>query len=188
MDLGSLTAEAGGAGVVIPAQAEIIHPPNLGGGSDSDIDANRVEVSEAAVEVHRGKRTVIESWASWNSNPLGGHRSGVTGVAIETKTSEMEVAGRALGVTAERRTVHIEAETTSETMIAIADVARVAILESVRSGHGVSAVDVEVGDELCEKRLGRWQVRRIWWRNDDKSIREIELVIRIEYGLWLNVI
>ena len=54
--------------------------------------------------------------------------------------------------------------------------------------HWVCAVDVEVGNELDEQRLRSRQVFGSWWRYNNESIREIELVIRIEDRLWRNVI
>jgi len=156
MDVGSLAAQACGAGVVVPAQAEIVHPPDLRCGCDSDIDANGVKVCEAEVKIHRGKCTVVESWTSWNGDTLRGYGSSIASGTIKTETRELEVTGRALGVAAERCAIYIKAETTSEAMITIADVSRVAIFESVGSRHGVRAVDVEVGNELCEERLGGW--------------------------------
>jgi hypothetical protein len=73
-------------------------------------------------------------------------------------------------------------------MVAVADVSRIAILGGVGFSHSVSAIDIEVRDELREQRLGRWQVWGSWRRNDNPSIGEVELVIWIEDGLWLNVV
>lgn len=39
-------------------------------------------------------------------------------------------------------------------MVAVADVSRIAILGGVGSSHSVSAIDIEVRDELREERFG----------------------------------
>jgi hypothetical protein len=100
----------------------------------------------------------------------------------------MEVAVRASGITTEGRTIHVEAEAASEPMITIANIARITIFESVGSSHCVRPVDVEVGNELHKQRLGGWQVWNSWGRNDNKSIREVELMVWIEDGFWLHVV
>jgi hypothetical protein len=120
--MGSLAAQAYGAGVVVPAQAEVIHPPDLGFGCDCDIDSNRVKVLELIIEGNPGKGAVGESRTGWDSNALRNHCSGVAAIAIISETSEIEVTVRAPGVAAEGCTKHIEAETASEAVIAIADV------------------------------------------------------------------
>ncbi len=120
--MSGLAANACGARVVIPAQAEIIQPPDLGCGCDSDIDSNRVEVLELVAQGNPCKGTIAESGTSWDSDALGDYCSSVASAGIISETSEMEVAVGASGIATKRRTVHIEAEATSETVITIADV------------------------------------------------------------------
>lgn len=127
MNVSCLAAQACGTRVVVPAQAEIIHPPDLGGGCDSDINSNRVKVLKLAVEGNSNKLTVVESRASRDSDALGGYCSGVASTRVISEPSEMEVAVRASGVAAERRTIHVEAKATRDTVVTIADVTRVAV-------------------------------------------------------------
>jgi hypothetical protein len=49
MNRGGNAAEAGLAGVVEPAKAEIVHPPNLWGGCHRHVDADGVEIRESIV-------------------------------------------------------------------------------------------------------------------------------------------
>jgi hypothetical protein len=186
--LGGLTAQACSAGVVVPAQAEVIHPPDFRSGSDSDIDTNRVKVLERVVKGNTGKCTVVESGTGRDSDALGGNCSGVASAWVISETSEMEVTVRAPRIAAERCTIHVEAKAAGETVITIADITRVAIFDSVGSSHCVRAVDIEVRNELHKERLGRWQIWSSRWGNDDKSIRKVELMIWVEDRFWLNVV
>ncbi len=182
------TAEASLARIVVPAQTEIVHPPDLWLVSDSDVDADGVEVLEAVVKGNRCESTVCKSRAGGDGDGLGGDCGGVAGALVQAETSEAEDARRAARITAEGCTIHIEAKAACEAVVAIANVTRITIFSSVRTSHGVSAIDIEVGNELCEERLGRWQVWSSWRRNYDPSIGEIELVIRIEDRLGFNVV
>ena len=47
-----------------------------------------------------------------------------------------------------------EGENTSQAMIAMPNVSRISILSSIGSSHGIGAIDVEVGNELYQKRRG----------------------------------
>jgi hypothetical protein len=188
MDGGGNAAEAGLARVVVPAQAEVVHPPNLWRVCDSDVDADGVEVLEAVVKGDWCEGTVGESGAGGDRDALGGYCGGVAGALVKTETSEAEVARRTPRIATKRCTVHVKAKAASEAMVTVADISRIAILGSVRSSHGVGAIDIKVGNELREQRLGRWQVWGSWWRNDNPSIGEVKLVIWIEDRLWLNII
>jgi hypothetical protein len=143
-------AKAGLARIVIPAQTEIVHPPDLWLVSDSDVDVDGFEVLEAIVEGNRCESAVCESRAGGNGNGLGGDCSGVAGALIKTETSEAEDARRTARITAKRCTIHIEAEAAREAVVAIANVTGVTIFSGVGTGHGVSAIGIEVGNELCE--------------------------------------
>jgi hypothetical protein len=188
MDWGGDSAEAGLAGIVEPAQAEIVHPPDLRSGTHGDVDADGIEVAEAVVQGNGGQCATSQGRAGRNRDTLGGDCGGVAGAPIVPVTSEMEDAVRTAGVTAEGCSIHVEAEAASQAMIAVANVARVAVLRSVGSSHGVGAINVEVGDELAKQRLRGRQVWSSWRRNDDETIREVKLVIWVEDRLWLNVI
>ena len=59
-----LAAEASAAGIVEPAKLEIIHEPNLGLTSRSDVDLNGVKIDEAVAEGDGCKRAVGERRAS----------------------------------------------------------------------------------------------------------------------------
>lgn len=188
MDWGGDSAEAGLAGIVEPAQAEVVHPPDLRSGTHGDVDADGIEVAEAVVQGNGGQCATSQGRAGRNRDTLGGDCGGVAGAPIEPVTSEMEDAVRTAGITAEGCSIHVEAEAASQAMIAVANVARVAVLRSVGSSHGVGAINVEVGDELGKQRLRGRQVWSSWRRNDDETIREVKLVIWVEDRLWLNVI
>jgi hypothetical protein len=143
-------AKAGLARVVEPAQTQVVHPPDLGLVSDSDVDADGVEVLEAIVEGNRCESAVCESRAGGDGNGLGRDCSGVAGALIKTETSEAEDARKTARITAKRCTIHIEAEAAREAVVAIANVTGVTIFSGVGTGHGVSAIGIEVGNELCE--------------------------------------
>ena len=143
-------AKAGLARVVEPAQTEVVHPPDLWLVSDSDVDADGVKVLEAIVEGNRCESAVCESRAGGDGDSLGGDCSGVAGALVQAETSEAENARRTARITAEGCTIHIEAKAAREAVVTIAYVTRVTIFSSVGTGHGVSAIGIEVGNELCE--------------------------------------
>jgi hypothetical protein len=144
------TAKTGLARVVEPAQTEVVHPPDLWLVSDSDVDADGVEVLEAIVEGNRCESAVCESRAGGDGNNLGGDCGGVAGALVQAKTRETEDARRPARITAEGCTIHIEAKAACEAVVAIANVTGVTIFSGVGTGHGVSAIGIEVGNELCE--------------------------------------
>ena len=143
-------AKAGLARVVEPAQTEVVHPPDLWLVSDSDVDTDGVEVLEAIVEGNRCESAVCESRAGGDGNSLGGDCSGVAGAFVQAKPREAEDTRRAARITAKRCTIHVEAEAACEAVVAIANVTGVTIFSGVGTGHGVSAIGIEVGNELCE--------------------------------------
>ena len=143
-------AKAGLARVVEPAQTEVVHPPDLWLISDSDVDADGVEVLEAIVEGNRCESAIGEGRTGRDRDSLGGDCGGVAGALIKTETSEAEDARWTARITAKRCAIHIEAEAAREAVVAIANVTGVTIFSGVGTGHGVSAIGIEVGNELCE--------------------------------------
>lgn len=79
---------------------------------------------------------------------------GESGNRIIPRACEVEEAIWSSGVTTERGTVHVEAETASHTMITIGNISRESAVLRVWPGPDIRGVDGEVGDELQEKRLG----------------------------------
>ena len=152
MNMGRDTAEADIAGIIGPAQEHIIHPPNLWGITDGNVDADGIEVLEIRTQSNWSEDTVLETWAGRNGDGLGDNGCGVSSATIIAEAREVEIAGRSLGVTTEGSTINIEREATSETMITISDITRVSELESVGSSSGVGSVHIEHGNELCEER------------------------------------
>jgi hypothetical protein len=51
MNWGGDSAEAGLAGVVEPAQSEVVHPPDLRSGTHGDVDADGIEVTAVVLRV-----------------------------------------------------------------------------------------------------------------------------------------
>lgn len=94
MNGGGDAAEAGLARVVVPAQTEVVHPPDLWLVSDSDVDADGVEVLEAVVKGNRCESAVCESRAGGDGNSLGRDCGGVAGALVQAETSEAENARR----------------------------------------------------------------------------------------------
>jgi hypothetical protein len=188
MNGGGNAAEACSAGVVGPAQSKVIHPPDLGRSCDGDIDADLVEVLECVVESDRNELALEarKSFACRNSDILDSNLLIETACLVELVSSECKVAGRAKRVATERSTVHVEAEATSQAMIAIANVSRISILSSIGSSHGIGAIDVEIGNELYQKRRRRWDIRLSRWWADCKSVGEFELMVRVEDWLRFN--
>ena len=166
MNGGGNAAEACSAGVVGPAQSKVIHPPDLGRSCDGDIDADLVEVLECVVESDRNELALEarKSFACRNSDILDSNLLIETACLVELVSSEGEVTRRAKRVATERSTVHVEAEATSQAMIAIANISGISILSSIGSSHGIGAIDVEIGNELYQKRRRRWDIRLSrWW-------------------------
>ena len=101
MNGGGNAAETCSTGVVGPAQSKVIHPPDLGGSSDGDIDADLVEVLERVIESDRNELALeaSESLACRDSNILDGNLLVETGCLVELVSSEREVTGRSKRVT-----------------------------------------------------------------------------------------
>jgi hypothetical protein len=182
-------AETCSTGVVGPAQSKVIHPPGLGRSCDGNIDADFVEVLECIVKSDRNELALetSKSLACRDGNILDSNLLIETACLVELVSSEGEVAGRTKRVTTKRSTVHIEAETTSQAMITIANITRISILSSIGSSHGIGAIDVEVWNELYQKRRRGGDIRLSWWRADCKSVGEFELMVRVEDWLRFNI-
>lgn len=88
------TAETGLARIVVPAETEVVHPPDLWLVSDSDVDADGVKVLEAIVEGNRCESAVCESRTGGDGDSLGCDCGGVAGALVQAETSEAEDARR----------------------------------------------------------------------------------------------
>jgi hypothetical protein len=94
------SAQAHLARVVEPAQAEVVHPPDLRRGSDGDVDADGIEIAEVIVKSNWGQCAVDESGAGWDRDNLGGDGGGVAGCLVVPEASEGEDTIWTAGVTA----------------------------------------------------------------------------------------
>ena len=70
MNVCGLPAQAGGAGVVVPTQAKIIHPPDLGFIRDGDVDTDEGQILEGGIKVDGKKITVSKCWTGRNRDGL----------------------------------------------------------------------------------------------------------------------
>ena len=59
-----LTAETHGAGVIVPTQTEIIHPPHLGLSINSDVDADESQIVERVVKIDLSEIAIAKARAS----------------------------------------------------------------------------------------------------------------------------
>jgi hypothetical protein len=180
MNVGADTAQTYIAGIVIPAQTDVIHPPDLWLRINSDIDTDRVQVLKSPIKCDGSQGTIFEFSTGWDINFLG------SGYVIIPETSEAEDAVRSCRIAPHRCTIDIEAEATCGAMVVIPNITREPIFPGIRPRLRVGIVDIEVWDELSEERLRRWKVRGWWWWYNSKSVREVELVVRIENWHWLN--
>lgn len=126
-------AEASLAGVVEPAQAQVVHPPDLRLGSDGDVDADGVQIAEAVVQCDWDQGAIGKRGAGRHRDLLGGDCGGVVCGPIVLEASEREDTIGTTGVATEGGTVHVEAEATGEAMVAITDITRVAKFSGIGS-------------------------------------------------------
>ena len=123
MDFGILTAAAHGTSVVIPAQANIINPPEFRKAANRNVHTNCIQIVEGAIKCYTGKGAVLECWTGRNNNFLGGYLIVGLGGSVISKARKREDAGVNTRITAKRSAVHVEAEASSDTLVGITNVA-----------------------------------------------------------------
>ncbi len=131
VDVRTLATEALRARVVSPSQAEIIHPPKLRFSSNSDVDADLIEVLECRVEGDRNELAMGDSRASLDCVSVGDDRIGEMSCWVVSKTSEGENAVWTVRITTKRCTINVEAEASQNAVISIANIARPAKLRRI---------------------------------------------------------
>lgn len=60
------TAKTSGAGVIVPTQTKVIHPPDLWLLSNGDIDADECQILKGIVEGDGSQSAVRKSRAGWD--------------------------------------------------------------------------------------------------------------------------
>lgn len=117
--MGSLTAEAGAAGVVEPTQAQVVHPPTARLAGHRSLDLDSVEADESGIEDDRDQAAIEKSGTGGNGDGLGGDgRHRIRGNVV-VQAGEGEVAGGSGRVAAKGGAVHVKGEAAGEAMVTV---------------------------------------------------------------------